>query len=347
MTRFLTMLLLALYLCVPVAAAEYTAPEVPDSGRNLMPAETESFGEGLAELLKKASAWIHPDLTEAVRLSTGIIASVLLVSMLRTFTGISVETVNLCGAVIVSIQLLSSTNSMIRMGCDTIDTLSGYGKLLLPVMAGALAAQGGVASSTALYVGTTVFDALLSSLIARVFTPMVFIFTAFGIGSFALGDETLKKMQDMVKNVVTWSLKTIMIAYTAYMGITGVVSGTTDAAALKAAKLTISTVVPVVGGILSDASEAVLVSVGTMKNAAGVYGILAAAAVFLEPFLKIGIHYLVLKVTGAVCTVLDPKGTGGLLDVFATAMGLILAMTGSCCLLLLISTVCFLRGMSG
>ena len=83
-----------------------------------------------------------------------------------------------------------------------------------------------------------------------------------------------------------------------------------------------------------------------MKNAAGIYGILAAAAVFLEPFLKISAHYLVLKGTGAVCGILDPKGTGGLLEVFSAAMGLILAMTGVCCLLLLISTVCFLRGVS-
>ena len=150
----------------------------------------------------------------------------------------------------------------------------------------------------------------------------------------------------MVKSFVTWCLKTILIVYTSYMGITGVISGTTDAAALKAARLTISTVVPVVGGILSDASEAVLVSVGTMKNAAGVYGILAAAAILLDPFLKIGAHYLMLKGAGAVCTLLDPKGIGGLLDIFSAAMGLILAMAGTCCLLLLISTVCFMRGMN-
>lgn len=79
----------------------------------------------------------------------------------------------------------------------------------------------------------------------------------------------------MVKNVVSWSLKTILTVFTTYMTVTGVVSGTTDAAALKATKVTISSVVPVVGGILSDASEAVLVSAGLMKNAAGIYGILA------------------------------------------------------------------------
>lgn len=345
MIRLTSIVFLILCLSLPVSAVEYTAPEVPDSGRSLMPDETHNFGDGLSELLKDACSTIRPDLEEAARLCIGIIASALLISVLRTFSGFSKDAVNLSGAVIVSIQLLTSTNTMIRLGCDTITELSSYGKLLLPVMAASLAAQGGVSSATALYAGTTVFDTALSGLISTFFTPMVFALLAVGIAGCALGDEALKKMQDLVKSFITWSLKTILIAYTSYMGITGVVSGTTDAAALKAAKLTISTVVPVVGGILSDASEAVLVSVGTMKNAAGIYGILAAAAIFLDPFLKIGAHYLMLKGAGAICAILDPKGVGGLLDIFSAAMGLILAMTGTCCLLLLVSTVCFMRGM--
>lgn len=346
MIRLFIPLLLVLCFCIPASATEFTAPEVPDSGQSLMPDDSSDFSAGATELLKKACSRIRPDLAEAVKLSTGLIASVVLISLLRTFSGISKAVVNLSGAVIVSFQLLTSANSMLRLGYDTVNELSSYGQLLVSVMAAALAAQGGVTSSTALYVGTTMFDTVLGSLIARLFTPMVFLFLSIGIGVYALGDETLKKLLDMVKGIIIWSLKTILIAYTAYMSITGVVSGTTDAAAMKAAKVTISTFVPVVGGILSDASEAVLVSVGTMKNAAGVYGILAAFAILLDPFLKIGAHYLVLKGTGAVCSVLEPKGIGGLIDVFSSAMGLILAMTGTCCLLLLISTVCFLRGMS-
>ena len=128
------------------------------------------------------------------------------------------------------------------------------------------------------------------------------------------------------------------------MSITGVVSGTTDAAALKAAKMTISSVVPVVGGILSDASESVLVSAGLMKNAAGIYGILAILAVFLEPFLRIGAHYLILKLTAALCGVFGSKQMTELIGDFSSAMGLLLAMTGATCLLLLISTVCFMKG---
>ena len=129
------------------------------------------------------------------------------------------------------------------------------------------------------------------------------------------------------------------------MSITGVISGSTDAAALKATKLTISSVVPVVGGILSDASETVLVSASVMKNAAGVYGLFVIVSIWITPFLKIGVQYLFLKATGAVCSAFALKRVSALLGDFTSALGLLLGTTGTVSVLLLVSIVCFMKVM--
>jgi len=102
--------------------------------------------------------------------------------------------------------------------------------------------------------------------------------------------------------------------------------------------------VPVVGGILSDASEAVLVSAGLMKNSVGIYGLLAVIALWIGPFLQIGVQYLLLKLTGGICEGFGTKETSGLVQAFASAMGFVLAMTGAICVMILVSTVCFMRG---
>ena len=96
--------------------------------------------------------------------------------------------------------------------------------------------------------------------------------------------------------------------------------------------------------ILSDSSEAVLVSMSVAKNAAGIYGILAILAVFLKPFLQIGVHYLLLKVVSGICGIFGTKQISNLVGDYSVAMGLILAMTGTVCILLLIATVCFMKG---
>lgn len=338
------MLLLICLLAQPVSALEIEAPRVPKSGEALMPKRAESFGEGLWQITKAAVGLLHPDIREAAHVCLTAFGMMLLCSLFQGLTGLSQKAGDTVGAVALGTLLLSSTQSMIQLGTQTVSEISEYGKLLLPVMTAAMAAQGGVTASTALYGGTALFLNILSSLISKILIPLVYLFLALAVAHGALGEELLKKGKDFVKWLGTWCLKTILYVFTGYMGITGVVTGTTDAATLKAAKLTISGVVPVVGGILSDATEAVLVGAGVVKNTAGIYGILAVAAVCIGPFLRIGVHYLLLKFTGVLSSVVGTKRMCALLEDFSGAMGLVLAMTGSVCLLVLISTVCFLKG---
>lgn len=345
--RFIISLILLLTMIpMPVSALEIQAPKVPKAAEEMMPEETASFGAGLLELLRKGLMKIRPDLEDAAQICLSIVAGVMLVSLTKAVSGCASQAADLTGTVIVAAPLLTNIDALIRLGSNTIAELSDYGKLLFPVMTSALAAQGGGATSAVLYTGTVAFDMVLSNMISKFLVPLVHIFLALSLANGALGEEFLKKMRDFIKWFVSWCLKTVITVFTTYMSITGVVSGTTDAAALKAAKVTISSVVPVVGGILSDASEAVLVSAGLMKNAAGIYGILAILAVFLNPFLTMGTHYLAIKATAAICSLFGTKRMSDMIEDFSAAMGLLLAMTGAVCLLLLISTICFLKGVS-
>lgn len=344
--RKLPMLLLLLFvlsLSPAALAMEITAPQVPESGRELMPEEITTFGQGALEILRRALAALRPDLTEGAGICISCIAAMLLLSLLGNLPGSIREISGMVGAVTVTALLLSGTNSLLKLGATTVQELSEYAKLLLPVMTTAMAAQGGVTTSAALYAGTAAFNGILSALIGNILVPMIYAYLALAAASAALGEEILEKLRDLIKWAYVWILKIILYVFTGYMGITGVVSGTTDAAALKATKLTISSMVPVVGGILSDASETVLVSAGVVKNAAGIYGILAILAVCLGPFLRIGVHYLMVKATGALTSVFGSKRITTLMENFSGAMGMLLAMTGTQCLLLLVSLVCFLR----
>ncbi len=344
MRKWVLFLAMIAILALPVNAADYTAPQAPEEAEDLMPAETESFGKGLWEVICKAVGRLDPELKQGAKTCLSLVAIVILTSVLQLLPGSTKPVVELASTVAVALVLLQQTVSMVRLGDATVRNLSEYGKLLLPVMTAALAAQGGLTSATALHVGTAAFDALLGSVIANILIPMVYMYLVLATAGCATGVDRLKKIRDFVKWLMSWLLKTLLYIFTGYIGITGVVSGTTDATALKAAKLTLSGMVPVVGGILSDASEAVLVGAGVMKNAAGIYGLLAIAALWITPFLRIGVQYLMLKLTAALCASFDVKRPAELIDGFSGAMGLLLAMTGAMCMLLLVSTVCFMKG---
>ena len=344
MMKFLLTLSMFLLLAVPSQALEILPPEIPERAAGSMPKETQSFTDGILELLQTGIYYLRPELRSGLKSVLTLLAAVICISMLSTVSESGKRTAILAGTLSISLLLLNHADSMIRLGTETVRELSSYGKLLLPVMTTAMAAQGNVASSTALYLGTAAFDTILGSLISGMLIPMVYGYIGLSVAHSALQEEMLKQLRDLIRNCLAWCLKTLLIVYTTYMSISGVISGTTDAAALKATRFTIASVVPVVGGILSDASESVLVSVALMKNAAGIYGILAVLAIVIQPFVRIGVQYLLLKAAAAVSNLFSPKAISALIDDFASAMGFLLGMTGSVCLLILISTVCFMKG---
>ena len=344
MTKILLVFLLVLSLAVPVNALEITAPDVPFAASGRMPQSTDSFGKSLLELIRNSIPLIPQEIQESLQVSSEIIFAAFLVSLLSILTEKASSAVSVAGVAMISAVMFQHTGTMIGYASSSALDICAYGKLLCPVMTTALAAQGGITASAALYTGTTAFITFLSVLISEFFIPMVNVFLVFSVSHCALGEEVLKKLADLVKNLLSWLLKTMLIGFATYMSVTGVVGGTTDTVALKATKVTISSVVPVVGGILSDVSESVLVSMGILKNAAGVYGILAVLAVFAEPFVKVGVQYLMLKASAALCGIFGNKKICVLVESFSAAMGLLLAMVAAGCLLVLISTVCYLKG---
>ena len=344
MRKFFILLIILGCLTGTGYAMDFTAPSAPESAQAYMPEDVQSFGEGLWYIIKSAISKLQPSLTEAAGICFSLILIVLIVSILRNLSESSTYTADLIASITIAVILVQPANSLIRLGVETVDEISEYGKLLLPVMTAAMAASGGTTGSAALYTGTVFFDSVLSSAISKLLIPLIYIYIILCISCSAVGEQMLKNLRSFVKWLMTWCLKIILYVFTGYIGITGVISGSADASALKATKLTISGIVPVVGNIISDASEAILVSAGVMKNAVGIYGLLAILAMWIGPFLQIGCQYLLLKATAAVTGVFGGKETVGLIKDFSWIMGFLLAMTGTVCLLLLISIVCFLKG---
>ncbi len=332
-------------LSIPIHAMDFTAPPAPKSVSEAVSPEADSFSEGLWNVFKFAMMEWNPSLHRAMAICLRTVAVILLCSILQEFApSVSSRSIELAATVAVSLSLMEPSCVLIQMGVQTVRELSEYGKLLLPVMTGALAAQGGFTSSTTLYAGTALFDALLSSCVTKLMIPMIYLYLAVSIANSSIHEDILAHIKGFIKWAMTWVLKIVLYLFTGYIAITGVISGSADAAALKAAKITISGAVPVIGGILSDASEAVLLSAGVLRSAAGVYGVLTILAIFARPFVQLGVQYILMKGSSAICSAFSSNGASKLVGDFSDIMGVLLAIVSTQSVLLLISTVCFMKG---
>jgi stage III sporulation protein AE len=254
-------------------------------------------------------------------------------------TGRAPKATALAAALAITAVSAADANTLIGLGREVMEEMENFSKVLLPTMAAATAASGSPGGAAARQMAAMLFSDVLMTLINRVLLPLVYAYIAACTAYAALGNEGLKRIAATLKWVVTLLLTGVLTAFVGYLTVSGVIAGTTDAVTLKAAKLTVSSVVPVVGGILSDAAETVLAGAGILKNTVGVFGMLAVLGMCLLPFLQLGVHYLTYKVTAALSATVAEGRVAGLIDGIGGAFGLVLGMVGACVLLLLISMI--------
>lgn len=144
MIRLLFGILFALSLSIPASASEIQAPEVPESAMDIMPENTDSFGNALVELLRKGILLIQPELDGALRTCSGILICALLYSILPILSEKLTEPMAMAWSVALGTVMLQRTGTMIGYAADALRQICDYGKLLCPVLTTALAAQGGL-----------------------------------------------------------------------------------------------------------------------------------------------------------------------------------------------------------
>ena len=245
----------------------------------------------------------------------------------------------LAGTLAVTAVAVADVHSLLGMGTSAISSITTFSNVLLPVVATVTAATGAITGAAARQMAAAVFSGLLVDLIHRLLVPLVYGYIAASVAYAAVGNEGLKRLGALLKWLVTTVLTIVMLVFVGYLTISGIIAGSTDAATVKAAKFAISGAVPVVGGILADASESVLAAAGVLRSTVGIFGMIVILAICLLPFLQLAVHYLLYKLAAALSATVGGGRVCGLIESISGAFGLILGMTGACALLLLVTLV--------
>ena len=191
------------------------------------------------------------------------------------------------------------------------------------------------------------FSGLLMEAMDRVLVPMLYIYLGACCACTAADSKGLRKTAELIRGGMQMVLTAFLLLFLGWLTASGAIAGSVDAAAVKTAKLAISRAIPVVGGILADASETVLAGAGVLRGTVGTAGMLVVLAICLTPFLHLGLHYLVYKAAAALCALIAQPRLSGLIDALGGAFGMVLGMTGAGALVLLVSVASALTAVGG
>lgn len=344
---------LALGLCLPVpalAAEDYSylgldelAQGVPEEAREAL--DGQSIDQGLdvngalGRIVDSAASALGEILRWALTSAGLVLAAAFLCSVASSLgTDGKTDYVNLVGVFVILSAAVGGVRTLMGEAARCIEELGDISTLMLPVLASASAAAGQAASGAAKYAASALFLNVLMTLGRKLIMPMIYMFLAASAGQAAFGGSAggvAKLISRMIKHLLT----AMAMAFTIYLVTTGLIASSADAAAVKVTKTAISTLLPVVGGMVSDAADAVVSGVSVIRGAVGAFGVVAVLAVCVLPFLRLAAGSAVYRAASALAETVTDKRLTGLIEAIGTAYSMALALAGTQAVMLLVSII--------
>jgi len=352
--------LLAALFCVSVQAAgegtdiveraaealnlERVEQALPDDARSLLDGldvmDASDLGAQLhtlaANVLYRSTGALRAGLTCALQL-LGIAALCGLAQGMLKAADADIPVVSAAGALAAGAAMLSQTGGMLTLAQDAIEEMNIFSKALLPVMTAACTASGAAVSAASRHAVVVFLTDVVITAIHAAVVPMAYSNIALQIACCISGADSLAKLATQLRNFMNSFLRTLLTLFMTYFALSGVITGSADAMTLRTLKLTLSSTLPVVGGIMSDAANAVLTGAQIVRSSIGVFGMLGLLAIGVVPFVQIGIRYLCVRMAAVFASMSNDTGVARLIEGMADSFGLLLGLCGSCILLLMMS----------
>ena len=344
--RKILVLLLLMWCIVPVSAAQIpqdltdAIPELlddTDKGDSFT-----SLNDGLSGLWNRTCKLLIVTVQDSLGGVILVLSAILLCSVAEDcFSaaggGKLFNPVPLVGTLVILLAVGSNMKNLMGLGEETIQELNVFSKALLPTLSAATAAGGGAVAASVRQVTTVFFSDLLMSLIHSLLLPLVWVFVALSAADAILPSGRLGGIARGLQKGITWLLSGSLVLFTSYLTLSGAFASSADNLTLRMTRSAIGGAIPVVGSIISDAADTILAGAGVLKQSVGVLGTLTILAACILPFLKLGVQYLLLKLSVFFAATVAPEPLVKLVEALSTAFGLVLGMTGAAAALLLIS----------
>lgn len=222
--------------------------------------------------------------------------------------------------------LTVSAVQMFTLVKNTITTMKNFLDLTFPVILTMMTASGGVASAKIFQPLAAVLLGGMTQIIVSVIFPLFLVVNIFTLLGSLTDSVKLDKLNDFFKSAAHWILGITFTIFMSFLLIQGVTGSAYDGISVRAAKYTIASSVPIVGGYLKDGFDLVVGSCVLVKNAVGVTGLVVIVAMILPPLAQILCFNLSLKLTAGLVQPMSDEKTSNFLAASSKNFSLLLTV---------------------
>jgi len=200
----------------------------------------------------------------------------------------------------VVVIVLYAVADVILMTGKTLGSMKTQMDIIFPILLTLMAAVGGTVSVSVYQPAVVMLSAGVMQIFSFVIMPLFIITLVFSIVGNLSATTKYDKFVSFFTSVFKWIMGLTFTIFLAFLTIQGITASTHDGVSVRAAKLTISSYVPFLGGYISQGFDLILASSVLIKNAVGVAGLYLLFGVVLQPVIYIIVFSLGLRLAAAI-----------------------------------------------
>ena len=208
----------------------------------------------------------------------------------------------------------------------TIERMSNFMLILVPVLVMLLFSVGGVAEAAVMDPVVIISINLASKIFAKILIPLISMVFVLQFVNNITEEYKIDKLTKLLNQIALWGQGILMTVFIGIMTIRGITSKTLDQVVAKTAKYAVDNFIPIVGKCLSDAVSTVAGYSVLLKDAISGLGLVMLIVMVSFPTIKLLLNAFVYKLTAAL---IEPIGDKRLVNSISSA-GDSLVLISSC-----------------
>ena len=263
-------------------------------------------------------------------LFSGLDGAVGSLSLRRTYQGVAVLAAG--GTVLVPLfSLLSAV-------WETVQQVTVFLTAYVPVYGAVLFTSGRGAGAVSYQTTLLAAVQLLLWLVRSVVFPVLLVSLAMGcVGSVSEG-FCLDRLSGTLHKAILWALGLFSTLFSGLLSLQQMVAAAGDSLGGRVVKFSLSSFVPVVGGVLSEAYNTVVGCGNLLRSTVGAFGVLSVVLVILPPLLSCICWSLGLHLAGGAAALFRMTPLDTLCRTAAGAVKVLISLLAVFALLMILST---------
>ena len=223
-------------------------------------------------------------------------------------------------ALVIAVLLVSQLKYSISSACAAISVCADFIFAFVPAFCIIVATSGNTVTAFSTNTLLLSLAQALNFISENIFLPLSNCFLAVGICSGIRSELNLQQLIFNLKKYLTTAISVCATAFVSILSLKTAVSARADAIGLRSMRFAINSVVPVIGGAISEGLLSIQAYSSLIKSSVGIVGIIAVLTVFVPPVLNVSFWRLFLSLCRTVSDIFNDRSVSSVLKAFEDSL---------------------------